>query len=154
MGAAQTGRTDEQADRRRPAALSRLQLALAACSSRPGSGGRRSRPEPPIELGLTAAMVAQLFAQGNSPKRISAQLGLAKSTVSHHLGRLGLEVGRGYMGRRVVVEILGRGGPRASELCDIKIDQNRSIYRTFDDGPCRNRTCNLGLKRPLLCQLS
>jgi hypothetical protein len=21
-------------------------------------------------------------------------------------------------------------------------------------GPCRNRTCNLGLKRPLLCRLS
>ncbi len=79
----------------------------------------------PIELGLTAAMVAQLFAQGNSPKRIAARLGLAKSTVSHHLGRLGLEVGRGYVGRRVVVEILGRGGPRASELCDIKIGHVR-----------------------------
>ena len=79
----------------------------------------------PIELGLTAAMVAQLFSQGNSPKRIAAQVGLAKSTVSHHLGRLGLEVGRGYVGRRVVVEILGRGGPRASELCDIKIGHVR-----------------------------
>ena len=84
-----------------------------------------AQPAAPIELGLSAAMVAQLFAQGRSPKQIAAQLGLAKSTVSHHLKRLQLDVGRGYVGRRVVVEILGRGGPRASELCDIKIGHVR-----------------------------
>ncbi len=84
-----------------------------------------AQPVAPIELGLSAAMVAQLFSQGRSPKQIAAQLGLAKSTVSHHLKRLGLSAGRGYVGRRVVVEILGRGGPRASELCDIKIGHVR-----------------------------
>ena len=83
------------------------------------------QPLAPIELGLSAAMVAQLFSQGRSPKQIATQLGLAKSTVSHYLKRLGLNVGRGYVGRRVVVEILGRGGPRASELCDIKIGHLR-----------------------------
>jgi integrase len=79
----------------------------------------------PGELGLTAAMVAQLFAQGKQPIQIAKQLGLAKSTVTYHLKRLGLEPGRGYAGRRVVVEILGRGGPRASELCDMKIGHVR-----------------------------
>lgn len=79
----------------------------------------------PIEFGLTAAQVAQLHGQGKTPTQIANQLGLAKSTVSHHLKRLGLEVGRGYVGRRVVVEILGRGGPRASELCDLKIGHVR-----------------------------
>jgi integrase len=79
----------------------------------------------PIDLGLTAAQVAQLHAQGMSPKQIAKRLGLAKSTVSYHLAKLGLKVGRGYIGRRVIVEILGYGGPRASELCAIKIGHVR-----------------------------
>src|SRR5450759_665662 len=79
----------------------------------------------PIELGLTAAQVAQLHGQGKKPIQIAKQLGLGKSTVAYHLKSLGLKVGRGYVGRRVIVEILGRGGPRVSELCDIKIGQVR-----------------------------
>ena len=76
---------------------------------RGGEPGHLPRqPVAPIELGLTAAMVAHLHRQGRSPSPIAAELGLAKSTVSYHLSRLGLEVGRGYVGRRVVVEILGR----------------------------------------------
>jgi integrase len=92
----------------------------------------------PSELGLTAAMVAQLFAQGKTPIQIAKRLRLAKSTVSYHLSRLGLQAGRGYAGRRVVVEILGRGGPRASELCDMKIghvrvhDPNGARFRIPD----------------------
>jgi integrase len=77
------------------------------------------------ELGLTAAMIAQRFSQGHSAQQISTELRLAKSTVSYHLRRLGLQAGRGYVGRRVVVEILARGGPRASEVCDIKIGHVR-----------------------------
>jgi integrase len=79
----------------------------------------------PIDLGLTAARVAHLHRQGGTPAQIAQKLGLAKSTVSYHLSRLGLKVGRGYVGRRVVVEILGRSGVRASELCDIKIGHMR-----------------------------
>ncbi len=45
--------------------------------------------------------------------------------LSHHLRRLGIKVGRGYVGRRVVCELLGRGGLRASELCDLKIGRVR-----------------------------
>jgi site-specific recombinase XerC len=70
-------------------------------------------------------MVAQLFAQGKEPSQIASQLGLAKSTVAYHLSRLGLQAGRGYVGRRVVIEVLGRSGVRASELCDIKIGHLR-----------------------------
>jgi integrase len=84
-----------------------------------------SQSVAPIDQGLTVARVAHLHAQGRSPKQIAAQLGLAKSTVSYHLAKLGLKVGRGYIGRRVVVEILGYAGPRASELCDIKIGHVR-----------------------------
>jgi hypothetical protein len=92
----------------------------------------------PIEQGLTAAQVAHLHAQGKSPKQIATQLGLARSTVSYHLAKLGLKVGRGYIGRRVVVEILGYAGPRASELCAIKIghvrlhDANGARFRIPD----------------------
>ena len=84
-----------------------------------------SQTPGPGELGLTAAMVAQLFAQGKQPVQIAKQLGLAKSTVTYHTRRLRLEPGRGYVGRRAVVEILGRAGPRASELCDMKIGHVR-----------------------------
>jgi integrase len=84
-----------------------------------------TQPVAPIDLGLTAAQVAHLHVQGMAPKQIAKRLGLAKSTVSYHLAKLGLKVGRGYIGRRVVVEILGYGGPRASELCAIKIGHVR-----------------------------
>ncbi len=63
----------------------------------------------------TAGRVARLAAGGQTPKQIAAGLRLAKSTVTYHLRRIGVEVGRGYVGRRVVCEILGRGGLRASE---------------------------------------
>ena len=74
---------------------------------------------------LTAAMVAQLFAQGRQPIQIARQLDLAKSTVNYHLSRLGLKAGLGYVGRRVLIEVLGRSGVRASELCDIEIGHVR-----------------------------
>jgi integrase len=79
----------------------------------------------PIDLGLTAAQVAQLHHRGRTPTQIARRLGLAKSTVAFHLKNLGLRVGRAYVGRQVVIELLGRGGPRASELCDIKIGHLR-----------------------------
>jgi integrase len=81
-----------------------------------GSGG---------DLPPTAALVAHLFAQGNTPEQIARQLEVGKSTISYHLRRAGARVGRGYIGRRVVCEILGRSGVRVSELCDIRIGQLR-----------------------------
>lgn len=80
---------------------------------------------PDGELSPTARLVAHLLAQGKRPHQIARRLGLAKSTVSHHLRRLGATPGRGYQGRRVVCELLGRSGIRASELCDLKIGQLR-----------------------------
>jgi integrase len=84
-------------------------------------------PSEPISeaVGPTAALVAHLLAQGKRSSQIAAELGIAKSTVSFHVGRIGAHVGRGYIGRRVVVEILGRSGVRASELCDMKIGHVR-----------------------------
>ena len=79
----------------------------------------------PADPGPTATQVAQLFSKGMRPNQIAARLGLAKSTISFHLGQLGAQVGRGYVGRRVACEILGRSGVRASELCDLKIGQVR-----------------------------
>lgn len=61
----------------------------------------------PAELGHTTALVAHLLAQGRRPQQIAKQLGLAKSTVSHHVAKLNANIGRGYIGRRVVCEILG-----------------------------------------------
>jgi hypothetical protein len=79
----------------------------------------------PIDLGPTAALVAHLTSQGLRPSQVAKRLGVAKSTVSFHLRRLGAQVGRGYVGCRVVCEVLGRSGIRASELCDLKIGQLR-----------------------------
>jgi integrase len=79
----------------------------------------------PAELGTTTALVAHLLAQGNRPQQIARQLGLAKSTVAYHVARLNANVGRGYVGRRIVCEILGRSGVRASELCDLRIGHVR-----------------------------
>ena len=76
-------------------------------------------------LGPTAAMVAGLLTQGRSPNQIAAQLGIAKSTVSYHVSRIAASRGGRYAGRRVVIEILGRGGVRASELADLKIGHAR-----------------------------
>ncbi len=79
----------------------------------------------PRKVGPTTALVAHLLAQGKRPAEIAKELGIAKSTVTHHLRRVGANVGRGYVGRRVVCEILGRSGVRVSELCDIRIGQVR-----------------------------
>jgi integrase len=79
----------------------------------------------PIDLGPTAALVAHLISQGLRPSQVAKRLGVTKSTISFHLRRLGAQVGRGYVGRRVVCEVLGRSGVRASELCDLKIGHLR-----------------------------
>jgi integrase len=72
------------------------------------------------------ALVAHCLMRGiEGPTAIAAELGLAKSTVSYHLNRINGGLGRGYAGRRVVCEILGRCGLRVSELCDVKIGQVR-----------------------------
>src|ERR1035438_2154835 len=76
-------------------------------------------------LPLKAAIVAQRFAQGETPPQICKTLGLSKATVSYHLRRAGVNVGRGYIGRKAVCEILGRSGVRASELCDVQIEHVR-----------------------------
>ncbi len=94
--------------------------------------------KPPPALGLTTALVAQLLAQGYRPSQIAKRADLAKSTVSHHMSRLKANAGRGYVGRRVAVEILGRAGVRVSELCDMRIghvrlhDPNGARFRIPD----------------------
>jgi len=72
------------------------------------------------------AMVAHCLMRGlEGATAIAADLGLTKSTVSYHLRRMGVTVGRGYVGRRVIGELLGRAGLRVSELCDLHIGQVR-----------------------------
>jgi integrase len=94
--------------------------------------------KPPSALGLSTALVAQLLAQGYRPSQIAKRLDLAKSTVSYHMSRLKANAGRGYVGRRVTVEILGRAGVRVSELCDMRIghvrlhDPNGARFRIPD----------------------
>jgi integrase len=78
-----------------------------------------------VAEGSTAEKVLRLAALGNGSQKIATELGLAKSTVSYHLRRQGVRVGRGYIGRRVVCELLGRAGLRVSEVCDLKIGSVR-----------------------------
>jgi integrase len=96
--------------------------------SRPAAAKQDRTLDPavaPRKVGPTTALVAHLLAQGKRPGEIANSLGVAKSTVTHHLRQLGATVGRGYVGRRVVCEILGRSGPRVGELCDIRIGHVR-----------------------------
>lgn len=79
----------------------------------------------PVAAHSTAEAVLRTAATGKRPKQIAAELDLAKSTVTYHLRRLDVQVGRGYIGRRVVCELLGRAGLRVSELCDLKIGSVR-----------------------------
>jgi integrase len=78
-----------------------------------------------LRPGSTAEKVARLAATGLRPGQIAEQLTISKGNVTYHLHRLGLRVGRGYIGRRAICELLGRGGLRVSELCDLKIGDVR-----------------------------
>ena len=85
-----------------------------------------ARPRPPTtQTSGSRAAVAQLHADGLKGTEIAAQLGISTATVSYHLSRQQLQPVGEYIGRRAVVEILGRSGVRASELCDIRIGHLR-----------------------------
>lgn len=77
------------------------------------------------DLGLTTRLVELHLRRGRRPSQIAAELGLARSTGSWHLRRLGAKPGQGYVARRVVCELLGRAGLRSSELCDLRISDLR-----------------------------
>ena len=62
----------------------------------------------------TRDRVAVLAACGMRASGIAAELGLAKSTVTFHLGNLGLANAEPYTRRRAIVETLGRSGVRQS----------------------------------------
>ena len=79
----------------------------------------------PAPAGHSAAAVARLTAQGLRPRQIAERLGLSRATVTHHLRRLGAETGRGYAGRRIVCELLGRAGLRVGELCEARVEDLR-----------------------------
>jgi integrase len=77
------------------------------------------------ELGATTVRVAGLLAEDQRPKQIAERLGIAPSTVTYHLKLLQATPSRGYAVRRTVVEILGRSGLRASELCELRVGHVR-----------------------------
>jgi integrase len=78
-----------------------------------------------VDADSTAGRVGRLATQGQRPAQIATALSISKPTVTYHLRRLGIDLGRGYIGRRLVCEVLGRAGLRVSELCDLKIGQIR-----------------------------
>ena len=73
----------------------------------------------------TRDRVARRAAAGRRPSDIAAELGLAKATVSFHLKNLDIDA-TPYVGRGVIVEMLGRSGVRVSELCDLQLGDVRS----------------------------
>jgi integrase len=83
------------------------------------------RAPAPQGSGDTATAVAELAAKGLGAGQIAREIGRAKSTVTYHLRRLGVDIGRGYVGRRVICEILGRCGPRVGEVQDLRIGHVR-----------------------------
>jgi integrase len=78
-----------------------------------------------VKKGSSAEKVARLAALGKRPGQIAKDAGLSTKTVTYHLRRLKINLGRGYVGRRVVCELLGRCGLRVSELCDLNIGRVR-----------------------------
>jgi integrase len=79
----------------------------------------------PADAGKTATAVASLASKGLSASQIAQGIGRSKPAVTYHLRRLGADIGRGYVGRRAVCELLGRAGPRVGELTAMKIGQVR-----------------------------
>ena len=79
----------------------------------------------PPDAGATATAVANLASKGLSAVQIAAEIGRSKSSVTYHLRRLGADIGRGYIGRRAVCEVLGRGGPRVGEMSELRIGHVR-----------------------------
>jgi integrase len=75
----------------------------------------------------SAAAIAELAAQWLRPRQIAERLGLSTPTVTYHLRRLGVKSGRGYVGRRVICELLGRGGLRVGELCNLRVGDVRVL---------------------------
>jgi integrase len=94
---------------------------LAALIDAAASQDALPRPDGLRAGDSTRAKVARLIAAGRAPKAIAAELGLGRATVTHHLRKLGVDNFGGYVGRRAVIEILGRSGVRASELCDLRL---------------------------------
>jgi integrase len=82
--------------------------------------------------GATATAIAELAAKGLGVGRIAEEIGRSRSAVSYHLRRLGAEIGRGYVGRQVICEVLGRCGPRVGELQDLRIGH---VRLHANDGP-------------------
>lgn len=92
----------------------------AADQDDPLANARLARAKSP-----SAAAVAELAAQWLRPGQISERLGISLPTVTYHLRRLGVQSGRGYAGRQMICEMLGRGGVRAGELRNMRIGDVR-----------------------------
>jgi integrase len=107
-------------------------LEIDELASVEDAAGAQEAPLPEREVAAadagrrrsTRARVAERLAAGMRPTAIAGELGLAKSTVGHHLKRLGIKPDP-YLGRRAIVTALGRSGLRVSELCDLRIGQIR-----------------------------
>jgi integrase len=82
-------------------------------------------------------LIAALIATDKEPSQIARELGLAPSTVTYHLRKLGAVRAGRYRG-------LGRTGVRVSELCDLRIGQVR-IYNP--------RTARFFIRTPRLSQV-
>jgi integrase len=98
---------------------------LAALLDAAAAQDATPKPRDHAEHSPTTRLVGHLLAQGMRPIQIAKRLDLARATVSWHLRRLGATVDAGYAGRRAICEILGRGGVRVSELCELRIGQLR-----------------------------
>jgi integrase len=71
------------------------------------------------------ARVARRLAAGQCISDIAVELALSKATVAYHAARLGVSDAGVYVGRRAVIELLARSGVRASELCDLRLNNVR-----------------------------
>ena len=112
-------------------------VALTDAAGEQDSGLTRT-PRPHAMPGTTAHKVAERLAAGMRPAEIASDLGLARSTVTYHVRRLGVEAAGDYIGRRAIVATLGGSGLRASELCDVRMrdvrlhDPNGARLRILD----------------------
>jgi len=115
-------------------------LEDAAGSQDPPLAGRVGAHTDEVRPGKSRGLVAERVAGGMAPHRIAAELGLAKSTVSHHLGRLRARPRR-YDGRRAIVTTLGRWRPgqRALRPADRTDPPPRPVGRPVSDPRRKDR---------------
>jgi hypothetical protein len=121
-----------------------------ACSGRQKHGPKACRNERLPRHKLEDAVLQQLAALYRDSGLVADALAKAEEEaersrpeIEHRLASIGAEIARGEHCRRT-----------SADSTHLQARHPRGLRNVRKSGPCRDRTCDLGIKSPLLYQLS